>query len=51
MAMIKCKECGKEISDTAKICPNCRSENRNGKIKKQKNINNCRCNYNDFNIF
>ena len=23
MALIKCKECGKEISDQAKICPNC----------------------------
>ena len=23
MAMIKCKECGKEISDTAKACVNC----------------------------
>lgn len=23
MAMIKCKECGKEISDKAKACPNC----------------------------
>ena len=23
MALIKCKECGKEISDTAKKCPNC----------------------------
>lgn len=23
MALIKCKECGKEISDKAKICPNC----------------------------
>lgn len=23
MALIKCKECGKEISDTAKTCPHC----------------------------
>lgn len=23
MALIKCKECGKEISDKAEICPNC----------------------------
>ena len=23
MALIKCKECGKEISDKAKSCPNC----------------------------
>ena len=23
MAMIQCPECGKEISDTAKVCPNC----------------------------
>lgn len=23
MALINCKECGKEISDKAKTCPNC----------------------------
>lgn len=23
MALIKCPECGKEISETAKVCPNC----------------------------
>lgn len=23
MALIKCPECGKEISDNAKVCPNC----------------------------
>jgi len=23
MALIKCPECGKEVSDTAKACPNC----------------------------
>lgn len=23
MAMIKCSECGKEISDKAKVCVNC----------------------------
>lgn len=23
MALIKCKECGKEVSNTAKACPNC----------------------------
>lgn len=27
MAMIKCKECGKEMSDHAKICPHCGYEN------------------------
>jgi len=30
MAMVKCKECGKEISSDAKICPNC-----GAKIKKK----------------
>ena len=34
MALIKCPECGQEISDKARICPNCRIE-----LKKQKNIN------------
>lgn len=33
MALIKCKECGKEISDTAKACPNC-----GAKIKAKKFI-------------
>lgn len=23
MALVKCKECGKEISDSVKVCPNC----------------------------
>lgn len=23
MALIKCPECGKETSDSAKVCPNC----------------------------
>lgn len=27
MALIKCRECGKEISNTAKICPFCGIEN------------------------
>lgn len=33
MALIKCSECGKEISDTVKYCPNCGVE-----IKKQNSI-------------
>lgn len=33
MAMIKCPECGKEISDKAKVCPNC-----GVKIKGKNNI-------------
>ena len=32
MALINCKECGKEISDKATICPNC-----NVKLKSSKN--------------
>lgn len=27
MALIKCKECGKEVSNTAKICPHCGKKN------------------------
>lgn len=23
MALIRCPECGKEISDSAQVCPNC----------------------------
>ncbi len=26
MALIKCRECGKEVSHTAEICPNCGAE-------------------------
>lgn len=33
MALIKCKECGKEISDKAKTCPNCGNPIREEKIK------------------
>ena len=32
MALIKCQECGKEISDTSKRCIHC-----GAKIKKEKN--------------
>lgn len=35
MALIKCPECGKEISDAAKSCPNC-----GYKIRNKININN-----------
>lgn len=30
MAMIKCRECGKEISDRAEICPCCGAKTRYG---------------------
>lgn len=28
MALVKCEECGKEISSTARSCPNCGYENK-----------------------
>lgn len=28
MALIKCNECGKEISDKAEMCPNCGAKNK-----------------------
>lgn len=34
MALIKCPECGKEYSDTAKECPNCGYQKNKGKRKK-----------------
>ena len=37
MALIKCPECGKEISDTAKSCPNCGYEK--GKLEQNSNSN------------
>lgn len=30
MALVKCAECGKEISDTAKACPNCGAKPKRG---------------------
>lgn len=33
MALIKCKECEKEISSNATICPNCGYKNTNEKEK------------------
>jgi predicted nucleic acid-binding Zn ribbon protein len=40
MALIRCKECGKEISDTAKVCSNCgaKTEKTKQQNKKIKNI-------------
>lgn len=41
MALIKCVECGKEISDTLKTCPNCGIEikKKNVSIKEKKKFN------------
>ena len=36
MALIKCRECGKEISDKASTCPHCGIEIKKDKIKKDK---------------
>ncbi|MBP7653485.1 zinc ribbon domain-containing protein [Candidatus Dependentiae bacterium] len=33
MAMIKCKECGKEISDSVSTCPNCGKKLKTSKLK------------------
>lgn len=33
MALINCKECGKEISENAVSCPNCGAKNRNNSEK------------------
>lgn len=32
MSLIKCKECGKEISELAERCPNCGTFNNNSRI-------------------
>ena len=36
MALITCKECGKEISDTAKVCVNCGAKTEKAKLKSKK---------------
>lgn len=38
MALIKCPECGKEISDTAKVCPHCGYKQKKLDIAKHKKI-------------
>lgn len=40
MALVHCKECGKEISDTSKVCSNCgaKTEKTKQQDKKIKNI-------------
>lgn len=35
MALIKCKECGKEISDQATSCPNCGAKTEFAKYRKK----------------
>lgn len=36
--LINCKECGKEISDTAKQCPNCGAKVKKEKQRKEKKL-------------
>ncbi len=38
MALINCKECGKEISTQAKVCPNCGAKTQRAIIQKKTNI-------------
>lgn len=35
MALIKCSECGKEISDKAKTCPNCGAPVQSNDLKQE----------------
>ena len=35
MALIKCNECGKEISDKAKTCPNCGAQIQLNELKQE----------------
>ena len=35
MALVKCRECGKEISDTAERCPNCGCVTHHGQEQKE----------------
>lgn len=42
MALIKCAECGKEMSDSAKMCPHCGFKKENND-KKENSINKMVC--------
>lgn len=35
MALIECKECGKQISSTATVCPNCGCATENGQKRQE----------------
>ena len=37
MALVKCKECSKEISSQAKVCPNCGAKTEFAKMKSKDN--------------
>lgn len=39
MAMIRCRECGNEISEYAEKCPNCGVKTRYGKSQEEKKAN------------
>lgn len=38
MSLIKCEECGKEISDKASNCPNCGAKNKNNNEEASKGL-------------
>lgn len=38
MALIKCSECGREISDQAETCPNCGSTTKYGLRQKEQQV-------------
>ena len=40
MALIKCSECGKEMSDKATTCPHCGARHETGNAKAIRIINN-----------
>ena len=40
MALIKCKECGKEISENAKVCVNCGNPNTLSSKEKKQEVEN-----------
>lgn len=39
MALITCSECGKQISSSATVCPNCGCETHFGKKKEEEKVN------------
>lgn len=51
MALVKCRECGQEISSTANSCPNCGCPTRGSADATSSSSNGCTCSVIAFIVF